>query len=237
MNYVILSVVLLFSSLSLAYDFKLTSGEYQTQIIELYTSEGCSSCPPADRWLSSLKTSAGLFKDYIPLAFHVGYWDYIGWKDELASPTNASRQKRHKQAKNLSSVYTPGVLKSGKEWRRWRGTNIDVTNLKVGLLQVSLKSNHLKASFNPAIQNDFKLNIALVGMNIESRVLAGENSGKTLKHDFVVLKHQSFSSSNNDWSIELSPSFFHSKYKTTAFVAWVESTLNPSPIQAVGQIL
>src|SRR5213592_2728274 len=57
----------------------------QTALIELYTSEGCSSCPPAETWLSRLKESPGLWKDFVPLAFHVDYWDYLGWGDPWAN--------------------------------------------------------------------------------------------------------------------------------------------------------
>ena len=63
---------------------KLSSGETQVALIELFTSEGCSSCPPADRWLSQLKTDPNLWQEFTPIGFHVDYWDYIGWSDEFA---------------------------------------------------------------------------------------------------------------------------------------------------------
>ena len=57
------------------------SAPTQTALLELFTSEGCSSCPPAERWLTSLKESARLWKEFVPVAFHVDYWDHLGWRD------------------------------------------------------------------------------------------------------------------------------------------------------------
>jgi len=65
---------------------EFSSGTNHVSLVELYTSEGCSSCPPADRWFSELKRDDGLWREFVPLAFHVDYWDYIGWQDRFASP-------------------------------------------------------------------------------------------------------------------------------------------------------
>ena len=91
----------------------------QVDLIELYTSEGCSSCPPADRWVSSLQNEPGLWRDFIPVAFHVDYWDYIGWPDRFASPAFTARQYVYAQQQSMRTVYTPGFFNNGKEWR-WR---------------------------------------------------------------------------------------------------------------------
>src|SRR5689334_11142529 len=68
------------------------SFETQTPLLELFTSEGCSSCPPAEKWLTGLKPSSGLWKDFVPVAFHVDYWDYLGWRDPWSSKTFTDRQ-------------------------------------------------------------------------------------------------------------------------------------------------
>jgi hypothetical protein len=239
MNYLHFIFLLLIPCVSFSHEFELASPEKQTQVIELYTSEGCSSCPPADRWFSSLKSNNRLWIDFIPLAFHVDYWDYIGWKDELAATEHGIRQQVHKVLGNIPSVYTPGVLKSGKEWRTWRYLNVPESDFKAGQLKVKLKNNKLTASFDNIINNpyDFKLNIALLGMAIETKVRAGENKGKTLKHDFVVLNQQMFSAKQPLWNVDIDSSFFDSRFKQLAFVAWVEYEQNPAPIQAVGTIL
>src|SRR4029077_9083235 len=61
------------------------SGDTQSSLIELFTSEGCSSCPPAEKWLSALKSSSDLWKKAVPVAFHVDYWDHLGWRDRFAN--------------------------------------------------------------------------------------------------------------------------------------------------------
>jgi len=218
-------------------EFHLNSQVTQTQVIELYTSQGCSSCPPADRWLSSLKSSPKLFRNFIPMAFHVDYWDYIGWKDELALDNNSKRQRLYKHYGNLNSVYTPGVVKAGKEWRSWYGSMTNKSKTKVGQLFVDFKNNKLNAKFDAFKKTEYTLFVALLGMNLKTKVKAGENHGKTLTHDFVVLKQKSFGSSKGVWHETVSEEFFKSKHPNTAFVAWVEKTNNPTPVQAVATFL
>ncbi len=87
------------------------------RIIELFTSEGCSSCPPADAYLSQFSTSEDLWQGIIPLAYHVDYWDYIGWKDRFAHPSFSQKQRLYRSYGVVASVYTPGFVVDGKEWR------------------------------------------------------------------------------------------------------------------------
>ncbi|MGH8858585.1 MAG: DUF1223 domain-containing protein, partial [Polaromonas sp.] len=97
----------------------VTSGPTITPVIELYTSEGCSSCPPADKWASSLKD-----KGLVVQAFHVGYWDYIGWVDRFAAPAYTARQREIAARNNLRSIYTPQAVLNGRDlsnWSRWGG--------------------------------------------------------------------------------------------------------------------
>jgi hypothetical protein len=115
---VIVCALMIFSLAAKAQQFQST--EAQVPLIDLYTSEGCSSCPPADRWLTSLKHNQGLWSKFIPIAFHVDYWDYIGGKDPFASKQFSQRQPRYPKEFNEAAVYTPGMPKAGEEWRRWR---------------------------------------------------------------------------------------------------------------------
>ena len=85
-------------------------------MIELYTSEGCSSCPPADRWLSSLKGTAAEGGAVVQ-AFHVSYWDYIGWIDRFASPAYTVRQREVAAWNGKSGIYTPQLVRNGQDWR------------------------------------------------------------------------------------------------------------------------
>ncbi len=90
------------------------SGPAITPVMELYTSEGCSSCPPADKWLSSLKGSGMVVQ-----AFHVGYWDYIGWVDRFAAPAYTKRQHEVAERNKLRSVYTPQAVLNGQDLPAW----------------------------------------------------------------------------------------------------------------------
>src|SRR5262245_51684991 len=115
------------------------SGETQGTLIELFTSEGCSSCPPAEKWLSELKSNQELWKKIIPVAFHVDYWDRLGWRDRFAKPEFTSRQQHYAATWGGDSVYTPGFVVNGKEWQRWFGGDaMPLTSTKVGVLRVSL---------------------------------------------------------------------------------------------------
>ena len=85
------------------------------QVIELFTSEGCSSCPPADKYLSTFEESERLWKEIIPVAYHVDYWDYLGWKDTLGSPAHSKRQRAYAARRGDRSVYTPQIVVNGNE--------------------------------------------------------------------------------------------------------------------------
>src|SRR5215470_18364762 len=114
------------------------SGETQSTLIELFTSEGCSSCPPAEKWLSGLKSNQDLWKKIVPVAFHVDYWDRLGWRDRFAKPEFTSRQQHYAAAWGGDAVYTPGFVVNGKEWRAWFGGNAPpASSTKVGVLRVS----------------------------------------------------------------------------------------------------
>jgi hypothetical protein len=91
------------------------SGAQAPVVVELYTSEGCNSCPPADRWLSTLKDKPGV----LAAAFHVDYWDRLGWKDRFASPRFTERQAQVQAAAGARYSYTPQVRVNGSDWRRW----------------------------------------------------------------------------------------------------------------------
>ncbi|WP_394202350.1 DUF1223 domain-containing protein [Shewanella waksmanii] len=108
-----------------------------------YTSQGCSSCPPAELWLSSFRDHNQLWKTLFPLAFHVSYWNYIGWKGPYSKRAFSQRQYDHLNAKNTGQVYTPQFVINGKEWRGWFDRELgDVFNQppeKVGVLSVTIK--------------------------------------------------------------------------------------------------
>ena len=210
-------IFLFYANLALAVDF--SSDAIQTKVVELYTSEGCSSCPPAGKWLSTLKDNPTLFINVIPLAFHVDYWDQLGWKDRWAQATFSNRQRTLAKQGILSQVYTPAVVVASQEWRAWyKGTQLQqIEPLKTGILSAHLKGQDLVVNYSE--QGDYELNIAYLGMGLVSKVTAGENSSRTLVHDFVVLKHFKQIGASN-WHLTL-PAIDDQGQKQTAISVWV----------------
>lgn len=163
------------------------SGAARAQLVELYTSEGCSSCPPADRWLSGLPDSAGLVR----LAFHVDYWDELGWPDRYADPRYAQRQSIQAARDGHATVYTPEVVVDGREWRRWStGLPARAAGPAPFALELSIRGDarlelvlkHSDAAPGLAAEVTF----AVTEDGLYSTVRAGENRGKRLDHDHVV---------------------------------------------------
>src|SRR4051812_9133614 len=107
-------LVLLGSSL-VAAPSRFTSGQTRTHLLELYSSEGCSSCPPAEAWVGGLREAPGLWRDFVPVAFHVAYWDQLGWRDRFATPEFNARQYAYASAWGTESVYTPEFVLDGAE--------------------------------------------------------------------------------------------------------------------------
>jgi len=165
-----------------------SSGVTHNRLLELYTSEGCSSCPPADRWLSLLPRDSGV----VPLAFHVDYWDRLGWKDPYGQAAFSQRQ----QARNtgLGWAYTPQVMLDGEDFRGWqRGLPTPAAApARLALaLTINVTPEHVEVSVTPrwlAAEADksAQLYLALTENRLESRVSAGENAHRTLHHDHVV---------------------------------------------------
>ena len=150
-------------------------------IVELYTSEGCSSCPPADRWLSTLKGR----NDVIAMAFHVNYWDRLGWPDRFATPEITERQHLLAQTSGSSYVYTPQVVQNGRDWRHWSGTS--PARLPSSTIALALKRDGNTVTASIGAGNDRLAGYwAVLEDGHNTRVRAGENAGETLKHDHVV---------------------------------------------------
>lgn len=167
------------------------SGNQRAVLLELYTSEGCDSCPPADRRLSQWKTHAGFAGRLVPLAFHVDYWDRLGWTDRFASPQFTQRQYRMADLARSRSVYTPQFLRNGRDWRSAASPLDGVADLPAAAaIVLELGSAHggqlmVSGSITGA-RRGTEAWLALYENNLESRVLAGENGGKVLRHDYVV---------------------------------------------------
>ncbi len=160
------------------------SGAVPPTVVELYTSEGCSSCPPADRWLSTLRGR----DDVIALAFHVTYWDRLGWPDRFGAAAHTTRQYELAQRAGSRQVYTPQVVIDGADWRRWPQLPGPRAGAAAPSLKLERQGERVVATVAPTPGTDTPLAgyWAVLEDRHASRVTAGENSGETLRHDHVV---------------------------------------------------
>ncbi|MEO0897929.1 MAG: DUF1223 domain-containing protein [Bacteroidota bacterium] len=169
-------------------------------VVELFTSQGCSSCPPADRLLTQiLKEAESTGKQIIPLSFHVDYWNYLGWKDPYSSSAYSVRQRTYAQ-KLQSGVYTPQMVFNGSEEcvgsNKYKVESL-ITKVRQKQLTHDIEFEMVYMKEVNAWRVDYevkghektdKLNVALVERNIETQVKRGENHGRKLHHENVVRK-------------------------------------------------
>ena len=219
---------LTFAFAARADDRVFESGPQRTHVIELFTSQGCSSCPAAEAWLSKLKSEPSLWKEFVPLAFHVDYWDRLGWRDPFAAKEWTARQHQYSTNWKSESVYTPGFVLDGREWS---GRSVPApSNNKPGVLKLSISNQKMIAEFVSANGvTDVDLHFALLAFDLHTKVTAGENSGRNLAQDFVVLSltNQKMSSRTTEFS-------FNPDSRAGAIAAWITQPNQLEPIQAVG---
>ena len=220
-----------------SWELQLESGPDRVAMLELFSSQGCSSCPPAEQWLSQLKEHPLLWKRIVPVAFHVDYWDNLGWKDTFASLQHSQRQRRYKLYGRCKAVYTPGFVLAGSEWREWFQSR-ELPSLEgdiSGNLKVSIDSAQIRARFVRAADNrGMLLNVAILGFDMVTPVHRGENRGRQIAQDFVVLSHHTHSSDDGMWKVA-TPSV--SGEGKRAIALWVSYGSDPTPLQAVGSWL
>ncbi len=179
---------------ALSQDVTFKSTGMPVTLVELYSSEGCSSCPPAEEWVSRWRSSPRLWSDIFPVVFHVDYWDGLGWPDRFARPDYTERQRNYAARLGQDSVYTPEFVANGREWRGFfDGGDLPAASLDTGgQLTVTSHDGGKSVSVDyvpkPATAaSSFRVNVALLGFNVVSDVKRGENGGRQLRHDFVVL--------------------------------------------------
>jgi hypothetical protein len=218
------------------------SGPKQVSLLELYTSEGCSSCPPAESWLSRLKAAPGLWSDFVPLAFHVDYWDYLGWRDKWAARQFSDRQRAYAQCWGRDNIYTPGLVLDGKEWRSWSGRTAVPVNggAKPGVLKVTSEdTNHWQVGFAPVKPEatSYEVHVVLLVSGLVSDVKAGENTGRHLNHDFVVLtllKRTLTRQQDNFRGMFTMDTELRPNEGRLALAVWITQTGQMEPVQAAG---
>jgi hypothetical protein len=189
------------SAFSASNDCTIKSGEHTVPLLELYTSEGCSSCPPADRWLSELRNASNVAGKVVPLALHVDYWDYIGWKDSFAQSSFAVRQRRLAESARHAVVYTPQFFVQGKPYDRpstatvfnaeldaiYRQTPRADLTMSQSTVAAGRVTVNVNARLRDAVNRDpVGVVVVLYENGLITQVSAGENRGSKMDHDFVV---------------------------------------------------
>ena len=219
----------------------VAAGPARAALLELYTSEGCSSCPPAETWLSNLAKSDRLWKDVVPVAFHVDYWDYLGWDDVFARPEFSERQRDYASAWKSDRVYTPGLVWNGSEWRGWfDGKPLPSLREESGTLRLDIfpGTATLRFAFPPGSRTRGPVgHVAVLGMGLSRNIKAGENKGKTLVHDFVVMDYQRVALREDGDGWTGSSRWQTEKYgepNRYAVAFWVTAEDRVEPIQAAG---
>ena len=185
---------------AVAEECRIESPAHRVTVVELYTSEGCSSCPPADRWLSALPGQGVLPDNAILLAYHVDYWNQLGWPDRFSRPQYSERQRALAARSSAGFVYTPQFMLDGRDFRVGRSTE----KLRARLAEINRQPQ--KADIRADIRRSDKelqvrgsatltnstqgsraqVWVAVYENGLSTQVRAGENSGERLNHDFVV---------------------------------------------------
>ncbi|MGY8990443.1 MAG: DUF1223 domain-containing protein [Rhodospirillales bacterium] len=165
-------------------------GDQPPVVVKLYTSQGCSSCPPADKYMGELSKR----KDILGLTFHVDYWDYIGWKDPFALPQNTTRQRQHSSNLGLRNIFTPQMVVQGaasavgsdcmdvnraiSKTKKLTQVPVHLTHRKDGQLSISIPASNIKETA--------KVFLVAFDDKHSTSVRRGENGGQKLSYYNVV---------------------------------------------------
>jgi hypothetical protein len=164
-------------------------------IVELFTSQGCSSCPPADELITVLSHDESLRGKVIPIAFHVDYWDHLGWRDPFSSRSWTQRQMSYVRQLRVNGAYTPQAIVSGrKELVGSKAASLANAIVEASHAQpfgtIALKAkregNSIIADVHGAGGPSSDIIVALVQYDIPTPVKAGENQGRTIVNDAIV---------------------------------------------------
>ncbi|MEP7037776.1 MAG: DUF1223 domain-containing protein [Acidobacteriota bacterium] len=202
-------------------------------LVELFTSEGCSSCPPADRVLAQLEAEQpNKNAEIITLALHVDYWDNIGWKDEFSSALYSQRQNVYGQAFKMNQIYTPQMIVDGE--KQFVGSNMSEANKAItesakdekANVELANAENNLKIKISDIPNHEnASVFLAIAEDNLSTNVKGGENSGRKLEHTSVVRELKSIgsvtsqqNSFDNSVAVQLQPDWKKENLKFVVFV-------------------
>lgn len=244
---ILLSILILVSPVVSAKT--LVSGEFRPVMLEVYTSQGCSSCPPAEVWMKRFKDDPRLWQQLVPINFHVDYWDYLGWPDPYADSAFSARQRQYRSLGHTPNVATPGFVVDGKGWNGWF-YHRDLPMARKpseGRIEATLNGGRVAVNYKPAkaLAQPLQISVAILGFDQKTPVPRGENHGRTLHHDFVVLGHFQktlqpvLSATSKLYQLRESPlpriTGFQSERQ--AVVVWVNKRSDPSPLAVVADWL
>ena len=227
----------------------------RNQSVELFTSEGCSSCPPADRWMQSLTRDRRLWKTVFPIGWHVDYWNDLGWVDPLSGRDGTARQEAYIRRWGRGGAYTPELVLNGREWRTWSNSEAlpDVPKpVDAGILRISGSvQSGFTVAFHPAgnPEGPWEARVVLLESGVVHQVLRGENAGRRLQHAFAVRSmasgplRQTIAGRPEEWGATLrlpmsaSLNAVLDPAVTLAAVGWVARPGDPTPVQIIGGAL
>ncbi|HEY4128117.1 MAG TPA: DUF1223 domain-containing protein [Gammaproteobacteria bacterium] len=223
----------------------ITGSANHVSLLELYTSEGCDSCPPAEKWISTLQQDDRLWKQVVPVTFHVDYWDDGGWRDPFDRHAYTERQQAiAAQSSGLAGrvIYTPQFVLDGQDWRNFyddKPLQVD-DSAKVGPLSFTADGHKVTVHFSPTMARNESLEVyvVLMAFGVDVPVGAGENKGVTLRHDFLVVSdtHGALQKGKDGSYTRVVTLSQPVGVKATryALAGWVSALTSPLPIQAAG---
>jgi hypothetical protein len=178
----------------------------------------------------------------VPVSFHVDYWDYLGWRDPWASKSFSERQRDYAQSWHSDSIYTPGFVLNGREWRSWsqEKTGPRASATKAGVLRANSEDGaHWHVTFSAEGRNvsDYEVHAAILANELISDVKSGENRGRRLHHDFVVTALSTQPLAGRGDSVEGDFVFKNDNQQLRSGLAiafWVTRRGSLEPLQAVG---
>ena len=222
----------------------LESPATRVHLLELYSSQGCSSCPPAQQWISSLTDHEQLWERFVPVVLHVDYWDYLGWKDPYGNPAHSARQRDYVRAWRARTTYTPMFVRDGMEWRPRSIEPLLERDGRPGVLRATpgSEAGRYTVEFTPTATATSPLRVhgAVLAFDVRTPVRAGENAGRTLAHDFLALQLVAADAEARDGVYRAELAFDteliqNGEDRGVAF--WVSDTRTMDFIQAVGKRL
>ena len=225
-------LLILFNETNGTETLSFQGSEDRVQLLELFTSQGCSSCPPAERWINQFIDHPGLWSEIVPVVYHVNHWDRLGWKDPFVSKQFTQRQYDYAENGRFRQVYTPCFVSNGNEWRGcFSKESLSNEKGKAGVLQATIEKGRMTVSYSE--EKPLTLNVAILGLDLETDVKRGENRGRKLNQQFVALDHQTSTSSSGKWAIKM-PSIDPDQAHRFAIAIWVTKRGKSEPLQATG---